>query len=154
MFHGKEIACMAEPDKQIMTAAQLGAFLDEHFPQMNSRRRRFIVEAVNGRSVRMRMTYHERMLRPGGTISGPSMFALADIAMYAAVLALIGPRPLAVTTNLSINFLRKPRPADMIAEATILKLGKRLAMGEIALRSDGDDELAAHATSTYSIPEN
>ena len=144
---------MAGADAQIMTAAELGAFLDEHFPQMNSRRQRFIVEAVNGRTVQMRMTYHERMLRPGGTISGSSMFALADIAMYAAVLAMIGPRPLAVTSNLSINFLRKPCPADMIAEATILKLGRRLAVGEISLRSDGDEELAAHATSTYSIPE-
>jgi uncharacterized protein (TIGR00369 family) len=145
---------MAGADTQIMTAMELGAFLDEHFPQMNRRRQCFIVEAVNGRTVRMRMTYHERMLRPGGTISGPSMFALADIAMYAAVLAMIGPRPLAVTSNLSINFLRKPRPADMIAEATILKLGRRLAVGEISLRSDGEEELAAHATSTYSIPED
>ena len=144
---------MAGADKQIMTAAELNAFLDEHFSEMNSRTQRFIVEAVSGRTVRMRMTFNERMLRPGGTISGPSMFALADIAMYAAVLAMVGPRPLAVTSNLSINFLRKPRPVDMIAKATILKLGKRLAVGEIALRSDGDDELAAHATSTYSIPE-
>lgn len=144
---------MAGVNAQIMTAAELNAFLDEHFSQINSRGRRFTVEAAAGRTVRMRMIYHERMLRPGGTISGPSMFALADIAMYAAVLALIGPRPLAVTTNLSINFLCKPRPADMIAEATILKLGKRLAVGEISLRSDGDEELAAHATSTYSIPE-
>ena len=145
---------MTETDKQIMTAIELGAFLSEHFPQTNSRKQRFIVEAVNGRTVRMRMRFNQRMLRPGGTISGPSMFALADIAMYAAVLAMVGPRPLAVTSNLNINFLRKPRPADMIADATILKLGKRLAVGEIALRSDGEDELAAHATSTYSIPED
>ena len=75
---------MAGADTQIMTAVELGAFLDAQFPQMNSRRQRFIVEAVNGRTVRMRMTYHERMLRPGGTISGPSMFALADVDMYAA----------------------------------------------------------------------
>ena len=144
---------MAEADTQIMTAMELGAFLVEHFPQMNSRKQRFIVEAVNGRTVRVRMRFNERMLRPGGTISGPSMFALADIAMYAAVLAMVGPRPLAVTSNLNINFLRKPRPADMIADATILKLGKRLAVGEITLRSEGEEELAAHATSTYSIPE-
>lgn len=144
---------MAGVHAQIMTATELNAFLDEHFAQINSRGQSFTVEAAAGGTVRMRMIYHERMLRPGGTISGPSMFALADIAMYAAVLALIGPRPLAVTTNLSINFLRKPRPGDMIAEATILKLGKRLAVGEIGLRSDGDEELAAHATSTYSIPE-
>jgi uncharacterized protein (TIGR00369 family) len=152
-FHWRESAGMEVADTQIMTASQLGAFLDEQFPQMNSYGHRFIVEAASGRSVRMRMTYHERLLRPGGTISGPSMFALADVAMYAAVLAVVGPSPLAVTTHLSINFLRKPRPGDMIAEATILKLGKRLAVGEIALRSEGDDELAAHATSTYSIPE-
>ncbi len=144
---------MSEPLIAKMTAEELGAFLDAQFPQMNSRSQRFLVEAVEGRSVRMRMTYSDRMLRPGGTISGPSMFALADIAMYAAVLALIGPRPLAVTTNLNINFLRKPAPGDMFGEATILKLGKRLAVGEIGLRSVGEEELAAHATSTYSIPE-
>jgi uncharacterized protein (TIGR00369 family) len=100
------------------------------------------------------MLYHEQTLRPGGTISGPAMFALADIAMYAALLARIGPRPLAVTTSLNINFLRKPKPGDMIADATILKLGKRLAMGEIGLHSDGEDDLAAHATATYSIPDD
>lgn len=135
-----------------MTAEELGAFLDAQFPQMNTDGQRFIVEAVNGRSVRIRMTYSDRMLRPGGTISGPSMFALADITMYGAVLAQIGPRPLAVTTSLTINFLRRPLPGDMLGEATILKLGRRLAVGEIGLRSVGEEELAAHATATYSIP--
>jgi uncharacterized protein (TIGR00369 family) len=135
-----------------MTAEELGAFLDAYFPQMNHNGQRFLVEAVSGRSVRLRMSYSDRMLRPGGTISGPSMFALADIAMYGAVLAQIGPRPLAVTTSLTINFLRKPLPGDMLGEATILKLGRRLAVGEIGLRSVGEDELAAHATATYSIP--
>jgi uncharacterized protein (TIGR00369 family) len=137
-----------------MTASELGAFLDREFPQMNSRGRRFVIEEVAGRSVKVRMIFHEQTLRPGGTISGPAMFALADIAMYAAVLAQIGPRPLAVTTSLNINFLRKPKPGDMIADATILKLGKRLAMGEIGLHSDGERELAAHATATYSIPDD
>jgi uncharacterized protein (TIGR00369 family) len=136
-----------------MTVEELVAFLVKEFPQMNSRGSHFIVEAVSGKTVRMRMTFSDWMLRPGGTISGPSMFALADIAMYAAVLAQIGPRLLAVTTNLNINFLRKPAPGDMIAEATILKLGKRLAVGEIGLRSEGETELAAHATATYSIPD-
>jgi uncharacterized protein (TIGR00369 family) len=137
-----------------MSASELGAFLDREFPQMNSRGRRFVIEEVAGRSVKVRMIFHEQTLRPGGTISGPAMFALADIAMYAAVLAQIGPRPLAVTTSLNINFLRKPKPGDMIADATILKLGKRLAMGEIGLHSDGERELAAHATATYSIPDD
>ncbi|WP_245296836.1 MULTISPECIES: PaaI family thioesterase [Rhodomicrobium] len=143
---------MTEPLIARMTAEELGRFLEDHFPGMNSRESRFTVEAVNGRSVRLRMSYHDRMLRPGGTISGPAMFALADISMYAAVLALVGPRLLAVTTSLNINFLRKPGPADMLGEATILKLGKRLAVGEIGLRSVGEDELVAHATATYAIP--
>ena len=144
---------MAEPLAPKMTVDELCAFLISEFPQMNSHGARFTVEDISGRTVRMRMGFDERMLRPGGTISGPSMFALADIAMYAAVLAQVGPRLLAVTTNLNINFLRKPAPADMIAEATILKLGKRLAVGEIALHSDGEEEMAAHATATYSIPD-
>ena len=98
------------------------------------------------------MFFGDHLLRPGGTISGPSMFALADVAMYAAVLASTGPIAHAVTTSLNINFLRKPGQRDMIGEARILKLGKRLAVGEIALHSDGESELAAHATATYSLP--
>lgn len=143
---------MTQPKEQKMTAEQINAFLDEHFPQAGGRDRRFRVEAAEGASVRMRMKFSDNMLRPGGTVSGPAMFALADVAMYAAVLALVGPKPLAVTSNLNINFLRKPKPADMIAEATIFKLGKRMAVGEIALHSDGEEELVAHATSTYAIP--
>jgi uncharacterized protein (TIGR00369 family) len=142
---------MANAKEQIMTPGEINIFLDEHFPQIGSTG--FRVEAAQGRSITMRMPFKERMLRPGGTISGPAMFALADVAMYAAVLAMIGPRPLAVTTNLNINFLRRPKPADMLADATILKIGRRLAVGEVSLRSEGDDELAAHATSTYSLPE-
>jgi uncharacterized protein (TIGR00369 family) len=80
------------------------------------------------------------------------MMALADFAMYVAVLASIGPVPLAVTTNLSINFLRKPGAADLLAEAKLMKLGKRLAVGEVGIRSAGGAELVAHATPTYSIP--
>jgi uncharacterized protein (TIGR00369 family) len=135
-----------------MTATDITAFLDSEFPQIHQGGRVFAVEAASPGAARMRMSYHERLLRPGGTISGPSMFALADLAMYAAVLSAIGPRALAVTTNLNINFLRRPKARDMIAEARILKLGKRLAVGEIALHSDGETELAAHATATYSIP--
>ena len=83
---------------------------------------------------------------------GPIMMALADFAMYVAVLASIGPVPLAVTTNLNINFLRKPGAADLLAEARLMKLGKRLAVGEVGIRSADATELVAHATSTYSIP--
>lgn len=145
---------MPDTSEQKMTAEEINAFLDEHFPQAGGRTRRFRVEAAWGRSIRMRMKFNDNMLRPGGTVSGPAMFALADVAMYAAVLALIGPKALAVTSNLNINFLRKPRPGDMLAEATVFKVGKRTAVGEIALRSEGDEELVAHATSTYALPSD
>jgi uncharacterized protein (TIGR00369 family) len=120
---------------------------------MNGWGQRFLVEEVAAGAVRLRMIFDERMLRPGGTVSGPAMFALADIAMYAAVLAHVGPRVLAVTSNLNINFLRKPAPGDILGEARLLRLGKRLAFGEIAIHSAGEDELAAHATATYAIPD-
>ena len=100
----------------------------------------------------MRQAYNAQFVRPGGTISGPTMMALADFTMYVAVLATIGPVPLAVTTNLNINFLRKPAQRDLIAECRLLKVGKRLAVGEVAILSDGMDETVAHVTSTYSIP--
>jgi uncharacterized protein (TIGR00369 family) len=143
---------MARSAPAAMTAEQINEFLDREFPQIHQGGRAFTVEAAGYGAARMRMAYHERFLRPGATMSGPSMFTLADLAMYAAVLSAIGPRAQAVTINLSINFLRRPGLRDMIADARLLKLGKRLAVGEIALHSDGEDELAAHATATYSIP--
>ncbi len=100
----------------------------------------------------VRQAFREFSLRPGGTISGPTMMALADIALYVAVLAAIGPVPLAVTINLSINFLRRPGRCDLTAEARLLKLGSRLATGEVTLRCEGEKEAVAHATATYSIP--
>jgi uncharacterized protein (TIGR00369 family) len=134
-----------------LSTDELTLFLAEEFPQI-AIGRAFKVEETRHGFARMRMCFGDHLLRPGGTISGPSMFALADITMYAAVLASAGPIAHAVTTNLNINFLRKPGQRDMIGEARILKLGKRLAVGEIALRSDGEAELAAHATATYSLP--
>lgn len=110
------------------------------------------LEDVGKGSAKMRFPYHSRMLRPGGTISGPSMMALADACMYAVIMSLIGKVKLAVTTNLNINFLRKPGQMDLIAEGRILKLGKRLAVMDVTLYSEGEDEPVAHATGTYSIP--
>ncbi len=112
------------------------------------------LEQITESDVLMRAHYSEAFLRPGGTISGPIMMALADAAMYALVLSRIGPVELAVTTNLSINFLRKPLPGDVMAQAKMLKLGKRLAVGEVTLYSDGGSvtEPVAHVTATYSIP--
>ncbi len=98
------------------------------------------------------LPYDDNMLRPGGTISGPSMMMLADAAMYAVVLSMIGRVALAVTTNFNINFLRKPAPGDISAEGKIIKLGKRLAVIQVTLFSANDEEPVAHATGTYSIP--
>ena len=141
------------PEAILMTAEEIEAFLDREFPQIHHGGRIYSVEAVGPLMARMRMTYHERHIRPGGTLSGPSMMALADLTLYVAILAQLGPVALAVTTNLSFNFLRKPMARDLIAECRLLKLGKRLAMGEVLLRSDGEAEIACHATGTYSIPD-
>jgi uncharacterized protein (TIGR00369 family) len=113
---------------------------------------RFKIEKLEDNLVEVRLFYHELHLRPGGTISGPTLMGLADTVMYVMVLAMIGPVALAVTTNLNINFLRKPAPVDVIAKGRLLKLGSRLAVGEIEMRSVGNDEVVAHATVTYSIP--
>jgi len=110
------------------------------------------LEEISDSGVVMRAIYSEQFLRPGGTISGPVMMTLADAAVYALILSRIGPVELAVTTNLSINFLRKPNPVDVIAHASILKMGKRLVVAEVSMFSDGDESLIAHATATYSIP--
>lgn len=136
-----------------MTASEIDAYLDEVFPQLHHGGRTYFIEEVGPMTARMRCDYHEKHLRPGGTISGPTMMALADVALYAAILAQIGPVGLAVTTSLSFNFLRKPGPVALIGQARLLKLGKRLAVGEVALYSQGQDEMVAHATGTYSIPD-
>lgn len=96
--------------------------------------------------------YDVKMLRPGGTMSGPTMMMLADACMYAVVLSEIGIVKLAVTTNLNINFLRKPEPRDLFAKGSMLKLGKRLAVMAVDVFSDGSDDIVAHVTGTYSIP--
>lgn len=135
-----------------MTVSELEAFLDETFPQINIGGRTYVIEAVGPMTARMRCDYHERHLRPGGTISGPTMMTLADLALYVAILAQIGPVGLAVTTSLNYNFLRKPGPTALIAECRLLKLGRRLAVGEVSLFSQGDPDMVCHATGTYSIP--
>ncbi len=110
------------------------------------------VETLEAGLARLRMPFRSDFIRPGGTVSGPVQMALADLTMYAVVLSLIGRVELAVTTNLNCNFLRRPRPADLVAEGRILKLGQRLAVGEVTLCSHGEAEPVAHVTCTYSIP--
>jgi uncharacterized protein (TIGR00369 family) len=110
------------------------------------------VVALAPRHATFRMPFRSDFLRPGGTIGGPLLMGLADLAMYGVVMAAIGRVELAVTTNLTINFLKKPPPADILAEARLLKLGKRLAVGEVELFTVGDPDLVAHVVATYSIP--
>lgn len=110
------------------------------------------VERLDPGEAVIRLPYADTHLRPGGTVAGPVQMALADATMYAVVLSLIGRVELAVTTNLNCNFLRRPRPADLIAHGKILKLGKRLAVGEVWIYSEGTPEPVSHVTATYSIP--
>jgi uncharacterized protein (TIGR00369 family) len=134
---------------QKLGVAELAEFFDEVFPQL---RGQMVIEEVGPMRARLRMPVDASHLRPGGTVSGPAMFTLADCAFYAATLAMIGPEALTVTTNVSINFLRKPALRDLIGEARILKLGKRLSVGDVTLYSEGDDRPVAHATMTFAIP--
>ena len=136
-----------------MNVEELERFLSREFPQAFHAQSGLSIEQVWHGGGRVRQTFQANSTRPGGTISGPTMMALADFAMYVGVLASIGPVALAVTTNLNINFLRKPAARDLIAECRLLKIGRRLAVGEVVIRSDGMDDPVAHVTSTYSIPD-
>ncbi len=133
-----------------MNAADLQAFLAQDFPQVADD---FRVEEVTDSGVRVRLRVQDRHLRPGGTVSGPSIFALADVGLYLAILSQIGPVALAVTTNCAIDFMRKPEAGvDLIAEARLLKLGRVLAVGDVLLFSEGGLQPVARASLTYSIP--
>lgn len=134
----------------VMNEAEIAAFLSREFPQVEGD---FAVERLTEDGIVMRLKVAERHLRPGGTVSGPNIFALADVAVYLALLARIGPVALAVTTNGAVDFLRKPRAgADLVAEARLLKLGRVLVVGEVLIRSEGEDAPVARANMTYSIP--
>ena len=133
----------------VMNIEELRAFMKREFPQLGNA---FEITAIGDGSATMQLNADEQHPRPGGTVSGPSLFALADVTAYAAILAHIGPVALAVTTNLNINFLRKPSPGTVEAVAHLLKLGKRLAVLDISLTDGTRGELVAHATATYSIP--
>jgi uncharacterized protein (TIGR00369 family) len=136
-----------------MSVAELERFLHVEFPQVFGDGGDISIEGADGASCLLRQRYNDEMLRPGGTVSGPTLMALADYAMYVVLLSAIGPAGLAVTTNLNINFLRKGQPGqDVVAAARLLKLGKRLAVGEVNLLSGMSPDPIAHVTATYSIP--
>lgn len=133
-----------------MTVAEMQAFLTEHFPAINEN---FIVEDLSDHQATVRMQIDKSNLRAGNTVNGPSMFTAADVGFYVVLMAMIGPRALAVTTSCSIDFMRKPAAGkDLIAVATIHKLGRVLAVGDVMIYSDGSDKPVARAGVTYSIP--
>lgn len=133
-----------------LSAEELAAYVDEVFPQVAGRFE--ILELEPGR-LRLRMRATEADLRPGGTVSGPAMFLLADCAFYLALLAVIGKVPLAVTINCSMDFMRKPAPGGLTAEARILKLGRTLAVGDVLMFAGGQPLPIARAGLTYAIPQ-
>ena len=133
-----------------MSAPDLQAFLAREFPDID--RLGILVERVDERSITLRLPAESAMIRPGGTISGPTMFSLADVTVWLLILAQIGPVALAVTTSVGMNFLRKPPPGDLVAEGELLKLGRRLAIGHVRLHAEGSRDLVADASITNSIP--
>lgn len=137
----------------VLSAAELEKRLSDEFSEAFHGESGLSIEKVWHGGCRVKLGFNEKTLRPGGTISGPTMMMLADVTMYVAILTSIGWEPLAVTTSLNINFLRKPAPGKaLIAECRLIKLGKRLAVGDVEITSAGETEMVAHATSTYSIP--
>lgn len=132
-----------------MDGARLAAFMEEEFPQVAGD---FVIESV-GEELVVRLKVGELHLRPGGTVSGPTMFALADVSVWLAILSRIGPVALAVTTGASIDFMRRPAAGrDLIARARLLKLGRVLAVGDVLIFSEGEAAPVARSSMTYSIP--
>lgn len=134
----------------IMSAEEMTAFLQEVFPQVGEV---FVVEHMDGVHTVMRMRIGADHLRPGGTVSGPAMFTVADVAAYVATMARIGKEALTVTTNCAMDFMRKPAAGkDLIAKAELLKLGRSLSVTQILIYSEGEEDPVARANMTYAIP--
>ena len=134
----------------VMDEAALTEFLGAEFPQVKDE---FAIDAVTAEGIDMRLVVSDRHLRPGGTVSGPSMFGLADVCAYLAILSRLGPVALAVTTSCAIDFMRKPAAgADLIGRARLLKLGRVLAVTDVLIFSEGVEAPVARASLTYSIP--
>ncbi|MCL4766290.1 MAG: PaaI family thioesterase [Hyphomicrobiaceae bacterium] len=138
---------------QKLTKEQVMQLVDEHFPQVQEGNGRISMELLAARTAHLRMACDPRSIRPGGTVAGPAMFKLADFSVYALILAELGPEAMpAATTSMTINFLSRPQAGDIVARARLIKLGRRLAVAEVEIYSDGKPEMVAHATSTYALP--
>jgi uncharacterized protein (TIGR00369 family) len=142
-----------EPPKSRVTLAQLTDFIASHFPQVQEGNGPVTIEFISRRAAVVRMACDERNIRPGGTVHGPAMFKLADFAVYVSILGELGlGATQAVTTSMTINFLSRPVAADLVAHARLIKIGRRLAVAEVEIYSDGKPDMVAHATSTYALP--
>ena len=135
----------------VLSADEVEAYMNEVFPQQAGVYR---VAAVGPMTARLTQSIAHEHLRPGDTVSGPTMFAIADCAFYVAVMAMIGRQAMTATASMTINFMRRPPAADLAAEARILKLGKRLATGDVLMFSDGVSDPVAHASVTYALPSS
>lgn len=141
------------PPASRLTLREVSALMKEHFPQVGDGSKLILIEEVGHGWARLRLPESVEHLRPGGTVSGPAMVMLADVAVYVAILATLGETALqAVTTSLNVNFLKRPQPGDLLAEARLLKVGRRLVVGEVATSADAGGDLVAHTTATYALP--
>ncbi len=138
---------------QLYDKAGVTALIDHNFPQARDDIGAFVIENLADMTATVRLPIDNKFIRPGGSVSGPTMFKLADISAWIAILSEKGPMAVdAVTATMTINFLARPAPADMICHAHLLRLGRRLAMADCRIFSDGNDKMVAHATCTYAMP--
>jgi len=136
-----------------LSIADVTSLVDQHFPQARDDVGAFVIEALPELGADLRLPVDPKFIRPGGTVSGPTMFKLADLSIYVAILAVRGEAAIqAVTSNMTLNFLARPKPADLICNARLLRIGRRLAVAEVALYSDGGRDMVCHATGTYAMP--
>jgi uncharacterized protein (TIGR00369 family) len=138
--------------KPVMTAQEVNELIASAYPQLNSDYNAYETVEVFPGGCTVRLNADDRHLRPGGTVSGPCLFTLADIGGYACVLSHAGPDALSVTVNLTINFMRKAEPGPITGHCRILKLGRSLMVYDIDMVAGPDGQTVAHATGTYSIP--
>jgi len=136
-----------------LDVVEVTKIVDQHFPQAREDVGAFVIEALPELGARVRLPIREAFIRPGGSVSGPTMFKLADLSVYIAILAERGEGAVqAVTSNMTINFLARPQPTDLLCNVHLLRLGRRLAVAEVSLYSEGQPEMVCHATSTYAMP--
>lgn len=136
-----------------LSIPEIDRLIDLHFPAVHHGGRVLFTEALTEDGARIRLVDHPKNMRPGGTVSGPAMFTLADYGVYVAILGLLGEAALqAVTTNITLNFIRRPQPGDLLGRIKLIKTGRRLIVAEVEITSAGDETLVAHVVATYAMP--